>query len=383
MMHQGAAPILDRESLSQLARTQTGCQQLKIEEWQSSILSVQGRRTIFRFAGTGHDGEEPRPWSLILKQIRAPERADAQDANIDHWSYWPREYLLYEAGVPQSLDGALRAPRCFAVTQPTPNLRWIWLEDLRDQYDNRWPLERFALAGYHLGLFNGSYLAGRPMPSVPWLANDALRSRSASALQDLDDLQDPSLWNNPLLERAFPTPIIAELERLAADRLLFLDARSRLPRTFCHLDAWQGNMASLDGTEETVIFDWALAGYGAPGEEISNLVWSALLEFKVDSRDAKRLEAEVFESYLQGLTEAGWQADPTLIRCAYLISSALLFGLAPEAVELALDEEGREAAERLHGRSIGQLVEQAADVTYLLFERADELRALLDALSLP
>lgn len=382
MMLQGQPPTVDREMLVPLAQAAMACPDLRIEDWRTTSLSVQGRRSVFRFAGTGHDGPASRPWSLILKVIQAPDSPDAHDADMRHWAYWPRESLLYEAGVPQTLSGALRAPRCFGVTQPASNVRWIWLEDLRDRYDGLWPLDRYALTAYHLGAFNGSYLAGKQLPTAPWLADNGLRSRSASAVADLDRLCNPGLWTHPLLRRAFPSPVLDGLERLAADRERFLAAITHLPRTFCHLDAWHGNMAILEdahGAEVTVIFDWALAGYGAPGQEISNLVWSSLLEFKVDIHEAKRLEADVFDRYLQGLVEAGWPADPNLVRCAYLISSVLLFGLAPEAVDHALNEDEYEALERFYGWPIDRLVEQAAEVTYLLLERADELRAMLDA----
>ena len=132
----------------------------------------------------------------------------------------------------------------------------------------------------------------------------------------------------------------------------------------------------------TGLFDWAIAGYGAPGQEISNLVWSSLLECSVDVRDAGRLESDVLDAYLQGLAEAGWRADPRRVRCAYLISAVLLFGLAPEAVDCALQEDEHAALERRSGWPIDRVIEQAAAVTYLLLERAEELRALLDDLSL-
>ena len=379
----GQPPLMDRQTLEPLARAATGCPDLRLQDWQTTNLSVQGRRSIFRFAGIGQDGAASRPWSLILKVIRAPEKATAPDADMEHWAYWPRESLLYEAGLPQTLSGALRAPHCFGVEQPAPTVRWIWLEDLRDCYDGVWSLERFALTAYHLGVFNGAYLTGTPKPTAPWLTDRGLWSRSLEVEADLDRLRHHTPWTHSLLRRVFTTPVLDEFERLAADHDRFLAATANLPQTFCHLDAWHGNMAALqeaDGAEVTVIFDWALAGYGAPGEEISNLIWSSLLEFKVDIHQAEQLEAELFNSYLQGLVQAGWQADPRLVRCAYLISSLIIFGLRPEAVEHALNEAEYQSLERYYGWPIERLVEQAAQVTYLLFKRANELRALLDAL---
>lgn len=119
------AQTIDREMLTPLAQAAMECPTLRLETWQLTTLSVQGRRTVFRFAGigydsTGYDGLAARPWSLILKEIKAPEVADAPDTDEQPWCYWPRESLLYEAGVPQALksgshNSGLRAPRCFGV----------------------------------------------------------------------------------------------------------------------------------------------------------------------------------------------------------------------------------------------------------------------------
>ncbi|MEZ4619197.1 MAG: phosphotransferase [Caldilineaceae bacterium] len=261
---------LDRTMLTGLTQAATDIPNFQLDKWQTTTLSVQGQRTVFRFAGVGQDGSTPRPWSLILKEIKAPERADAIDHQVDCAFYWPRESLLYAAGIPQSLPHrvhhkGLRAPRCFGVMEPTPDLRWIWLEDLRDRYAGQWPLQQYALAGYQLGLFNGSYLVDNPLPTAPWLTDNGLRSESANKVADLARLRNPAIWAHPLLRHAYPTPILADLEQLAADRERFLAGAATFPRTFCHLDAHAGNMAAVEeanGSAETVLFDWALAGYG-------------------------------------------------------------------------------------------------------------------------
>lgn len=254
MMVQGQPPTVDREMLEPLVQAATGYPSLQVETWQATNLSLQGQRTIFRFAGVGYDSVTSRPWSLILKVIRAPENADAPSTDMRHCFYWPRESLVYAAGIPQTLTGALRAPHCFGVMQPDSNTRWIWLEDLHDRDDGLWPLERYSLAAYHLGAFNGSYLVDRSMPKAPWLTNNGLRSRSADAVASLEKILEPTV----LLRRAFPTPVLDELVRLVADRQRFLAAAAHLPQTFCHLDAWHGNMAAMtdaNGAEVTVLFE--------------------------------------------------------------------------------------------------------------------------------
>jgi hypothetical protein len=139
---------------------------------------------------------------------------------------------------------------------------------------------------------------------------------------------------------------------------------------------------NADQSKSTVLFDWALAGYGAVGEEIGTLIWVALLEFKVDIQNAECLETDVFNQYLRGLEDSGWKYDPIHVRIAYLIKSVLLFGFQLEAVDHALNEDAYKATEQLYGQPIDRLVTQAAQVTYLLISRIDELRSLLDNLSI-
>lgn len=371
--------------LTPLAQAAVDCPTLRIDGWETTTLSVQGQRSVFRFSGIGYDGVASRAWSLILKEIMAPESADDPAHEPDCLWYWPRESLLYATGIPQSLNNrantsGLRAPRCFGVLEPTPQVRWIWLEDLEDCYDGRWPLERYALAAYHLGLFNGHYFIGESVPPFPWLTASGLDFESASKAAEIRCLHDPKIWAHPMLTRAFPTPILPELERLVAEREKFLAEAMDYPRAFCHLDAHPGNMAALkdeDGNEITVLFDWALSGYGAPGEEISRLVWATLLDFKVDIAEAERLETLAFDSYLQGLTDAGWLVDPEQTRYAYLMSSVLIFALEVEAIEHAFNEDV-DWLETYYGCPKDRLVEQSAQATYLLLKRADALRAILD-----
>jgi len=378
-------PEIDKSTFLDIARTAAGCPGLEIDTWDTTTLSLQGRRSIFRFSGTGQDGETARPWSVILKQIRAPEDPDAPDSVPTQCFYWEREYLLYQAGIPQSLTGELRAPRCFGTAQPAPDLRWIWLEDLTDRYNWQWPIAHYAKTAYHLGRFNGGYLTGKPRPRRDDLAVNALRCGCSYHIADFERYRDPVLWEHPLLRRAYPVPVVEKLDRLAAEKERFLNVVENLPQTFCHHDAWHGNMAAVENPDRsisTVLFDWALAGYGAPGEEIANLVWSPFLEFYVDTQHAPRLEREVFENYLQGLADSGWQPDPRRVRIAYLIKSVLLFAFQLELVDDAVAEDTYAAIEKFYGQPIERLVNQGAQVTYLLLARAAELRSTLETLSL-
>jgi hypothetical protein len=119
MTSEGQPPAVDRATLTTVVRVATGQPELEVGSWQTAMLSVQGRRSVWRFAGVGRNGVAEQPWSLILKVIRAPERAADHDGDVSDWAYWPRESLLYEAGVPQALVGQLR-PTLLRRHAPSP-----------------------------------------------------------------------------------------------------------------------------------------------------------------------------------------------------------------------------------------------------------------------
>lgn len=344
------------------------------------ILPLVARLLNTGQAGVGCEGTVAIPWSLMLKEIQSPLQADLPDWEVENWVYWERESLLYAAGIPQTLTGDLRAPRCYGVTQPEPGLRWIWLEAIQDRYQRLWPLEQYRLAACQLGAFNGSYLVDKAQPKLPCLAGNRLRSRSATMIENFDRLRQPALWQHPRLRQVVAASVPGDLERLFNEREHLLAVAARLPQTFCHLDVHVGNMAALPAADEaarTVLFDWAIAGYAAVGGEIANLIWSSFLEFKWDVA-----EATMFDGYCQGLAEAGCQINPDWVRCGYLIHALLIFGLLPEAVDHALNEAEHAALEQYYGWSIERIIAQAAAVTDLLLMRAEELGPLIRRLSM-
>jgi hypothetical protein len=86
------------------------------------------------------------------------------------WNFWRREADAYRSGVLAELPGDLAAPRCLAVTdQPDGSVR-MWLEEVRDDLGERWPLPRYGIAARHLGHFNGAFLDDRLRPVGPWMA---------------------------------------------------------------------------------------------------------------------------------------------------------------------------------------------------------------------
>jgi hypothetical protein len=376
-----ALPALDQHTLAPVVRRALDGVPVVVLDWRATLLSLHDgdttRRAVYRVAGTAGDHGSTRPWSVILKEIRRPRIPSPARDDPHHWSYWKREALVYRSGLLHDLPGGLAAPRCWGVIDRLDDMLWIWLEDLADLTD-AWLLPRYGLAARHLGAFNGIFLAGRPLPMYRWLSHDCLQSRSPGE----DDLMalDPAVWETPLVRHAFPVPVVDRLHELSRAHDTLLRAVDRLPRTFCHLDAWRENLIACRdpaGEERTVAIDWAFSGDGAVGEEISLLVWVSLLEFKIDPARTAELEQQVLEGYLEGLHEAGWRGDPKAVRLGYLASSLLLWGIIPEALTFARDTHSHADWEQAYGRPIDEIVAQAAEVTYLLLDRVDEARRLL------
>ena len=95
--------------------------------------------------------------------------------------------------------------------------------------------------------------------------------------------------------------------------------------------------------------------------------------------DARKLDKLVFDGYLEGLADAGWQGDPRLIRLGYAAGSVLCFGLGylvfepPEAMIPWL--------EQAFGLPIDKFSVLVADLRNFWLELADEARSLLASLS--
>jgi Phosphotransferase enzyme family len=316
-----AASAVDADAITlpvrRLLRTQTA----HILGWEYTELGVgignPVSLNVYRFRGTAKVGGVTVTWSLILKMAQSPANVGFVDfgegPDQSHWNYWRRELLLFESGLLEALPGGLAAPRFYGGHELPGNVIWMWLEDVSRPHA-AWSPERCKLAAYHLGCFNGAYLSGTPMPVQPWLARQCARqfvemSHGAISMigQHLPEIRED--------------PVVRFLEN--SDSVL--DALERIPHTFCHFDAGTYNLMSRrTGTaqEETVAIDWALAGVGPVGAELSQLVAS---DHSTRYVGLPPNETELLDSYVTGLGEAGWRGDRDIVVFGY--SAYMIFRL--------------------------------------------------------
>lgn len=140
-----------------------------------------GALGVYRLSGVARSDGASHPWSVVLKIVRNPAGLEVAPGYVlppddfppTHFSYWKREALAYQSGVLDDLPRGIAAPRCFAVVEATPQVFWLWLEDLATAAAP-WTLARYRETAHQLGHWNGAYLAGRPLPAQPWLHYDWL-----------------------------------------------------------------------------------------------------------------------------------------------------------------------------------------------------------------
>ena len=357
----------------------------KILHWQYRPLigGVELESSLYRFTGDAEVKGETLPWTLILKIIQSP--ADGYDNPVS-FRYWKREALAYQSDVLNNLPGGITAPQCFATGEKPSGAYWIWMEDIKDEIGNLWPLEQYGIVARCLGRFNGAYLAGKPIPDQPWVTRQWLRKYLDHAALAVDRLMHS--MSHPLIQRCLPGITAEFIQRIWNERLEVLDMLEHLPQTFCHQDAFRRNLFfrhTHDNQPEVVAVDWSYSGIAAVGEEIAPLVHASLEFGAVPKEDAFRLEQIVLVGYMDGLREADWQGNPDTIRFSYAATvywRYVLGAFAGEMVPWMLEEQYHAAIEQAMSKSMEQLADDTAKsigwVQYI-YDQVSRLKAGLKA----
>ncbi|MGH2586581.1 MAG: hypothetical protein ACRDJE_16825, partial [Dehalococcoidia bacterium] len=328
---------------------------------------------VYRIEGDARDGPATLPWSLIVKIVRAPHRADpaghtndsSPDSDPARLEYWRREVLAYRSGLFDGWESGLRAARCHGITEYADDAAAIWLEDLSGHRRSRWDAADEQRVAEDLGWFSARHTE-RP-PPYRWLHRGCLRilanSRRAAVL---DLITRPETWQHPLTRRHFPEPIADRLLRVWEERPLSLDALDRLPQTVCHFDISRHNLFLVersDGRRGTVAIDWASVGIGAVGEDLSLLVPSPFFRLEEDVQRLPRQAEVTYEAYLHGLKDAGWRGVERDVRLGYTIAIGLRTVFIAPTLRALSDAQAREYEERRWGASIEVIIAQRAPLT--------------------
>ncbi len=391
---------LDPGTLAPIVSRALGSDSAELLSWHSRLHEHAARAGnittggVYRVSGQAIDRGVTCSWSLIVKLLISPAGmvvpgghmiSEQMAEDPSRFSYWRREANAFASGRLDELAGSVVAPRCFGITEgptalPGQPVRpgqqiWLWLEDLGNSTTPATPDTDYARLGRHLGLFNGSSIGYVPGAADQWMSRGWLRSWLETAIAGyVPVLENDDLWAHPQVRRAFPEPVQQRLLRLWNERETLLDALEQMPRAFCHLDAYPGNLFLRSGGEQTVAIDWSFAGMAAPGEELSPLVVGAALVGLADVAAIEQAEQQALDGYIAGLRSAGWGGDPRSVELAFRASAALRYGFfGPEPVLRSLLEPDYQAQTvRRWGRPWEHIVEQRAELTYLLLHYAEQ-----------
>lgn len=369
--------LVDQAMLTPLVQKTLDSATAEITDWRWAPIDYDmylPRRILARFSGHATLGEDVLPWSLVLKLSLPP------DASGPRRGYaWKREALAYQSGLLDDLAGGLAAPRVMDLVERKDGATWLWLEDVTDAYEVRWPLSQFTLAAYHLGQFNGAYLTGRPLPTFPWLVYDwpSLHSEPHKIPPALAQVE--MLATDSRVLEAFSDYEAGKLTGLLEDQPLFRLALVRLPHTLCHHDASQANLFARSlpgGGMQTVAIDWESIGSGAVGAEIATLVFGTIRRGLFSAQQVAELDRAVFSGYLKGLVEAGWSGDPELVRLGYSGTIALRWFLLHGTLRTITDENVPAARGTLSEETRERAIEQFILLSKYLLDCAEEARML-------
>jgi hypothetical protein len=352
---------IDNAMLSPLVQRVPDNEVIEVTDWKCQRLRPSGggaTEGVFRLGGDASVNGEVIRWSLILKVIQPrPDRDDPSG-----WAYWKRELLAYQSGLLADLPGGLAVPRCLGVVRQPEGRHWLWLEEVSDAFDHRWPFEHHNVAAHPFGCFNGAYLGGRPMPPYPWVTRGDVHQSFGKTAPAMERLRSP--LDHPLLSRNNPPDVAQGILRLWDQREVMAETMDRLPKVLCHGGAGKVNLFArrkTGGGYETVAIDWAYMRIGEIGEDMIGLALGPLYRRQFDMDQGIKLESMVFEGYLKGLREAGWKGDRQMLRLGYLVGAALFLGLVVTRMETeVLLDESRLLGQRstwdtlLRSRRIGE-----------------------------
>jgi hypothetical protein len=373
---------LPAAELSQVARQALGSPVAELLEWQIQRLSggsaeyIGGGQGVYRVVGSARAPDGIRSWSAVLKITGGTPSASTADVTAGE--YWKREALLYQADVLAQLPPGIAAPRCYGISVYPGDEYWLWLEDLQESIP-AWTLETYTQVAHHLGLFNGAYLAGYPLPTFPWLGHG--RVREWLTMIEPMVAQRHEYLELPIAKQWLRDETVDRMLRLWNQRQRLLDSFERLPQCFCHHDAFRRSLFVQQGrTNElvTVAIDWATAGLGRVGEEAGMSMANNLFWLEVPVQQARALDSATFTAYVTGLRQAGWDGDPQLARLGYTVNAAMTIGVALPFFALdVLRPDSARLAEAIFGHRLDVLLKEWAQVQPFLLDLGEEALQLL------
>lgn len=368
---------LDEGRLADILRTSRGSDS-RVREWRTTPISNgTSGIPVYRVEGVGDDSKGMFRWSVIFKSIRNISRGIEYDLSDP---FWKREVLVYESGLLDDLPGGLRGPRCLKIVEVSEREVGLWLEDVGDEWSEKWSLERYGLAAYHLGQFNGSFVVGRSVPTADWLGRNQWEETVDSARDSISTLDLHRADRH--VAQIYSADFVCQLLQLWAERsILIKRGYESCPLTFCHGDPTGRNLFAVDSPErgkETVAIDWTDACLSPIGEEAARFLGSSLhWFFRGRMSEAWQLSEAIFTGYIAGLRAVGWEDEIDRVRYTYHAAAGTIYGLMyTNILDIVWSGNLEEWAPRAYGCSASEVLEHRTRMAHFFMGMAKEAKRL-------
>jgi hypothetical protein len=264
--------------------------------------------------------------SVVLKVVRhgtgaTPDGLWGADAEATGRNYWKREWLAFDRGLLDRLPGRLRAPRTMLTTERGQDECHIWMEDVAGRTGAAIDVEDLRAVARALGTTQGAYAAGAAaLPDEPWLSRDWLRGWvEVCRASFVPALVTDDGWDD---ERVAPMrelrPRAAALWERHGDLLRLIESA---PPTLSHWDLWPSN-AFVNDASDVVAIDWSQVGIGGVGHDLDQLTLDPIWTHLRPDESIDALETAVLDGYVDGLREAGYDADRRQVSWWYAACAA-------------------------------------------------------------
>jgi hypothetical protein len=317
-------------------------------------------RTVERVAGVAEVPDRPLVhWSAVVKRTSGVDLRPAR-----------RELAAYREGIASARPAVgLRAPALLGWDAGPDDVE-LWLEDVADEHDGRWPVDRFAVAAAHIAQWD-LRAAERGMPAA-FDAEDAWAERHGQPHRVGEALTQLATYaGEPGAEAvavALADPGFDRAHALIRSTQRRIDALATYPQTPLHHDLVRSNLFAVDAT--SVAIDWENVGRGPLGVDLAPLVIGSVRRGEASADDLSRIEASVLEAYLRAMRAGGIDRDLE-IRTAYRLAVALRWHHVLGAIGAWLGHDGGRLRGSLPDEPRAEALRQITVVAGHILDAAD------------
>ena len=262
---------------------------------------------------------------------------------------------MYESGIGAVLPDGMRTPALHHVRYPDADHIALWWEFV-PQRPGPWQLADYRRAAYLLGRLAARRKEGaevnrrlpevcRVAPGCGWLRYYTERRILRGAVPALCGEE---LWRHPAvvaaMQRLADPDLPGQLRALAACVPQLLDLLDTLPQTHAHGDASPQNLLLPASEPDTVVvIDWGFGTLLPVGFDLGQLLAGLAQAGEADPGELAAIDPVIFQGYLDGLREEGYDVAASVVRTGYIGGLAARSALCTLPMELLL--ASTEAAE--------------------------------------